>query len=30
MNRTVYWIAFKSIVIKEVSRFTRIWRNNFV
>lgn len=30
MNRTVYWIAFKSIVTKEVTRFTRIWVQTLV
>ena len=25
MNPIVYWIAFKSILTKEVTRFTRIW-----
>ena len=30
MNRHVYWIAFKSIVIKEITRFTRIWVQTLV
>lgn len=25
MNLTTYYIAFKSILAKEISRFTRIW-----
>ncbi|MGL5483150.1 MAG: ABC transporter permease, partial [Aeromonas veronii] len=25
MNLAIYYIAFKSILAKEVSRFTRIW-----
>ncbi|MGL4206026.1 MAG: ABC transporter permease [Aeromonadaceae bacterium] len=30
MNPVVYWIAFKSILIKEVTRFTRIWVQTLV
>ena len=30
MNPAVYWIAFKSILIKEISRFTRIWVQTLV
>ncbi len=30
MNPTVYWVAFKSILIKEVTRFTRIWVQTLV
>ena len=30
MNRRIYWIAFKSIVIKEVTRFSRIWVQTLV
>ncbi len=30
MNPIVYWIAFKSILIKEVTRFTRIWVQTLV
>ncbi len=28
--RLLYWIAFKSIVIKEINRFTRIWVQTLV
>ena len=30
MNPTVYWIAFKSILIKEITRFARIWVQTLV
>ena len=30
MNPIVYWIAFKSILTKEVTRFTRIWVQTLV
>ena len=30
MNPAVYWIAFKSILIKEISRFTRVWVQTLV
>ena len=30
MNPTVYWIAFKSILIKEITRFGRIWVQTLV
>lgn len=30
MNPAVYWIAFKSILSKEISRFTRIWVQTLV
>lgn len=30
MNPTVYWVAFKSILIKEISRFMRIWVQTLV
>jgi ABC-2 type transport system permease protein len=30
MNPAVYWIAFKSILIKEINRFTRIWVQTLV
>ena len=30
MNPMVYWIAFKSILTKEVTRFTRIWVQTLV
>ncbi|MGL5333673.1 MAG: ABC transporter permease, partial [Aeromonas veronii] len=30
MNLAIYYIAFKSILAKEVSRFTRIWIQTLV
>jgi ABC-2 type transport system permease protein len=30
MNPAVYWIAFKSILTKEINRFTRIWVQTLV
>ncbi|MFC3914861.1 ABC transporter permease [Pseudaeromonas sharmana] len=30
MNPSVYWIAFKSILIKEITRFARIWVQTLV
>jgi ABC-2 type transport system permease protein len=30
MNSTVYWIAFQSLVRKEINRFTRIWVQTLV
>ncbi len=29
MNK-LYWVAFKSLIIKEVTRFTRIWVQTLV
>ena len=30
MNSAVYWIAFQSLVRKEINRFTRIWIQTLV
>ena len=30
MNSAVYWIAFQSLVRKEINRFTRIWTQTLV
>ncbi|MFB0975846.1 MAG: ABC transporter permease, partial [Tolumonas sp.] len=30
MNSAVYWIAFQSLVRKEINRFTRIWVQTLV